>query len=104
MGYPGALGLDLKAEQGDFPAILKKVEAAVIAKGGGGRFGTWAFSYGYTVTAGLGEYAKRVIEGKAQKNSLKDVFAAYAKWTPGAKWNGAYYTDASTACASRTWL
>ncbi|HEY6009092.1 MAG TPA: DUF3798 domain-containing protein [Geobacteraceae bacterium] len=96
MGYPGALGLDLKAEQGNFPAILNKVEKAVVAKGGAGRFGTWAFSYGYTVTAGLGEYAKRVVEGKAQKNSLKDVFASYSKWTPGAKWNGAYYTDAST--------
>ena len=96
MGYPGALGLDLKAEAGNFPAILKKVESAVVAKGGAGRFGTWAFSYGYTVSAGLGEYAIRVINGKAQKNSLKDVFSAYAKWTPGAKWNGAYYTDAST--------
>ena len=96
MGYPGALGLDLKAEQGNFPAILKKVESAVVAKGGAGRFGTWAFSYGYTVSAGLGEYAIRVINGKARKNSLKDVFDAYGKWTPGAKWTGANYTDAST--------
>jgi hypothetical protein len=96
MGYPGALGLDLKAEQGNFPAILKKVESAVVAKGGAGRFGTWAFSYGYTVSAGLGEYAIRVVEGKAQKGSLKDIFAAYGKWTPGAKWNGAFYTDLGT--------
>jgi len=96
MGYPGALGLDLKAEAGNFPAILKKVEDAIVSKGGGSRFGTWAFSYGYTVTAGLGEYAIRVGEGKAQKNSLKDLFAAYGKWTPGAKWNGAFYTDAAT--------
>ena len=96
MGYPGALGLDLSKEMGNFPAILKKVESAVVAKGGAGRFGTWAFSYGYTVSAGLGEYAVRVAEGKAQKNSLRDVFSAYGKWTPGAKWNGAYYTDAAT--------
>ncbi|MDR2069032.1 MAG: DUF3798 domain-containing protein, partial [Spirochaetaceae bacterium] len=40
MGYPGALGIDLSAEAGNFPAILKKVEEAVIAKGGAGRFGT----------------------------------------------------------------
>ena len=64
--------------------------------GGAGRFGTWAFSYGYTVSAGLGEYAIRVIEGKAKKNSLPDLFAAYGKWTPGAKWNGALYTDTNT--------
>ena len=93
MGYPGALGIDLSKEAGNFPAILKKVEQAVVDKGGKGRFGTWAFSYGYTVTAGLGEFAKNVIEGKANKDSLKDLFAAYGKYTPGAKWNGAYYTD-----------
>ncbi len=96
MGYPGALGLDLKNEAGNFPAILKKVEEGVVAKGGAGRFGTWAYSYGYTVSAGLGEYAIRVVNGKAQKNNLKDVFASYAKWTPGAKWNGAFYVDAAT--------
>ncbi|HNP93052.1 MAG TPA: DUF3798 domain-containing protein [Rectinema sp.] len=101
MGYPGALGLDLSKEAGDFPAILKKVEKAVIDKGGAGRFGTWAFSYGYTVTAGLGEFAKRVIEGNAKKDSLKDVFDAFGKYTPGAKWNGSYYTDMATGVRAR---
>ncbi len=101
MGYPGALGIDLSKEAGNFPAILKKVEEAVVAKGGKGKFGTWAFSYGYTVTAGLGEFAKNVIEGKANKNSLRDLFAAYGKYTPGAKWNGAYYTDMSTGVRAR---
>ncbi|HPG90491.1 MAG TPA: DUF3798 domain-containing protein, partial [Rectinema sp.] len=101
MGYPGALGLDLSKEAGDFPAILKKVEKAVIDKGGAGRFGTWAFSYGYTVTAGLGEFGKRVIEGNAKKDSLKDVFDAFGKYTPGAKWNGSYYTDMATGVRAR---
>jgi len=101
MGYPGALGLDLSKEAGDFPAILKAVEAAVVAKGGAGRFGTWAYSYGYTVTAGLGEFAKRVVEGKAKKDSMKDVFDALEKYTPGAKWNGAYYTDLNTGVRAR---
>jgi hypothetical protein len=101
MGYPGALGLDLSKEAGNFPAILSKVEKAVVAKGGAGRFGTWAFSYGYTVSAGLGEYAIRVVEGKAKKNSLPDLFAAYGKWTPGAKWNGAFYTDSNTGVRTK---
>jgi hypothetical protein len=101
MGYPGALGVDLSREAGNFPAILKKVEQAVVAKGGKGKFGTWAFSYGYTVSAGLGEFAKNVIEGKANKASLRDLFAAYGKYTPGAKWNGAYYTDMSTGVRAR---
>jgi hypothetical protein len=101
MGYPGALGLDLSKEMGNFPAILKKVEAAVVAKGGKGRFGTWAFSYGYSLTAGLGEFAKNVVEGKAKKDSLKDVFTALSKYTPGAKWNGAYYVDLGTGVRAK---
>jgi len=96
MGYPGALGLDLAREAGNFPAILQKVEQGVVAKGGAGRFGTWAFSYGYTTTAGLGEYAIRVLQGTAKRNDLKDLFKAYGKFTPGARWNGTFYTDAST--------
>ncbi|MFZ2635341.1 MAG: DUF3798 domain-containing protein [Rectinemataceae bacterium] len=101
MGYPGALGLDLSKEAGNFPAILKKVEDAVKAKGGAGRFGTWAFSYGYTLTAGLGEFAKTVIEGKAKKDSLQDLYKALGKYTPGAKWNGAYYTDVGTGVRAK---
>jgi hypothetical protein len=101
MGYPGALGLDLSKEAGNFPAILKKVEQAVVKKGGAGRFGTWAYSYGYTVSAGLGEYAIRVAEGKARRNNLPDLFAAYGKWTPGAKWNGAFYTDSNTGVRTK---
>ena len=96
MGYPGALGIDLSAEQGDFPAILAKVEASVKAKGGAGRFGTWAYSYGYTTTAGLGEHALRVVRGESTLLSMADLMKAYNKYTPGAEWNGSFYTDAST--------
>jgi hypothetical protein len=101
MGYPGALGIDLSAEAGNFPAILKKVEKAVVDKGGAGRFGTWAYSLGFTTTAGLGEFAIQVINGKAKKDSLKDVFAAYGKYTPGAKWVGAYNIDMATGVRAR---
>ncbi|MCX6083352.1 MAG: DUF3798 domain-containing protein [Caldiserica bacterium] len=100
MGYPGALGIDLKAEQGDWPAVLKKVEQAVIDQGGSGRFGTWAFSYGYTTTAGLGEYAKRCIEGTAKLHNNADVFDAYAKYTPGVVWNGSNYKDLNSGTTS----
>jgi hypothetical protein len=104
MGYPGALGIDLTAEAGNFPAILKKVEQSVVDKGGAGRFGTWAFSYGFTVTAGLGEYAKNIIEGKAQKGSLDALYAALAVYTPGAKWNGGSYIDANTGVKAKNHL
>ncbi|ADK79653.1 DUF3798 domain-containing protein [Sediminispirochaeta smaragdinae] len=101
MGYPGALGIDLSAEQGDFPAILKKVEQTIVEKGGTGRFGTWAYSYGYTTTAGLGELAKRVIEGNAKLTSLPDLMSAYNKYTPDAQWNGSFYTDANTGVRAK---
>ena len=96
MGYPGALGIDLSEQKGDWPAILKKVEAAVDEKGGARRMGTWAYSYSFTNTAGLVEYAKRIIEGQATLGKFSDLVSAYEKFTPGAKWNGANYVDLST--------
>ena len=101
MGYPGALGIDLTAEAGNFPAILKKVEKAVTDKGGAGRFGTWAYSYGFTVTAGLGEFAKNVIEGKTTKDNFDGLFQAFAVYTPGAQWNGGYCIDANTGVKAK---
>ncbi|MDR2661909.1 MAG: DUF3798 domain-containing protein, partial [Treponema sp.] len=101
MGYPGALGIDLTAEAGDFPAILKKVEAAVVEKGGEGRFGTWAFSYGFTVSAGLGELAKRVIDGTAKLDNPADLYAALGEFTTGAKWSGGNYIDANTGIRAK---
>ncbi len=96
MGYPGALGIDLSQEQGDWAAILKKVETEVVAKGGGKRMGTWAYSYGYTTTAALGEFAKRILDGQATKDDFNALMASYMKFTPGAEWNGSKYVDVAT--------
>ena len=96
MGFPGALGIDLSAEKGNWPAILKKVEASVVAAGGSGRLGTWAFSAPYTTTAGLGEYAIRCINGTAKVANMQDLLSAFEKYTPGAAWNATNYTDLNT--------
>ena len=105
MGYPGALGLDLTEEAGDFEKILAKVESAVVEKGGAGRFGTWAFSYGYTVSAGLAEHAKNVIEGTSELDDIDDISAAYGVFSPGAEWNGSNYTNVDTGVkADNTFL
>lgn len=101
MGYPGALGIDLTEQAGDFAAILTKVEQAVIDKGGAGRFGTWAYSYGFTASAGLGEYARRIIDGEAEKGNLADLSKALGTFTPNARWKSAYYTDASTGVRAK---
>jgi hypothetical protein len=95
MGYPGAFGIDLKAEAGNWPEILKKVEATVVEKGGAKRMGTWAFSYGYTATEGLVEYGKNVAEGTMAKGNLADVIKAFGLYTPGAEWNGSLFMDST---------
>lgn len=100
MGYPGALGIDLTEEAGDFPKILAKVEQAVCEKGGENRFGTWAYSYGYTVSAGLAEHAINVIKGESELCDLDDISKAFAVYSPGAEWNGSAYTNAETGVKS----
>ena len=94
MGYPGALGIDLTEEAGDYAKILAKVESAIVEKGGAGRFGTWAYSYGYTVSAGLAQHAKNVIDGVSEIDDIDDISEAYAVFSPGAEWNGSNYVDA----------
>ncbi len=105
MGYPGALGIDLTEEAGDFEKILAKVETAVCEKGGEGRFGTWAFSYGYTVSAGLAQHAMNVIDGKSELCDIDDISKAYEVFSPGAAWNGSNYTNSETGVkADNTFL
>ena len=100
-GFPGALGLDLSAQKGNFPAIMKTIERAIVAKGASGRVGCWGYSMGFTLTAGLGELGKRVVEGHAKLTSTKDLYLALGKYTPGAKWSGSYYTDLGTGVRAR---
>jgi hypothetical protein len=96
MGFPGAFGVDLQGDSGNWPAILKKVEDAVVKAGGGGRMGTWAYSLGFSHTAGLAEFGKLVVEGSAKVSDTKTLLECYGKFSPGAKWNGNYYVDAAT--------
>ena len=100
MGYPGALGLDLSQEAGDFDKILAKVESAIVEKGGADHFGTWAYSYGYTLSAGLALHAKNVIDGKSELKDMDDLAAALQVYSPKAAWNGAGYTNATTSVKS----
>ena len=96
MGYPGALGIDLTEEAGDFEKILTKVESAICEKGGADRFGTWAYSYGYTVSAGLAQHAVNVLKGESELADVDDIAKAYQVFSPEAEWNGSNYTNADT--------
>ena len=100
MGYPGALGLDLTEEAGDFAKILAKVESAIVEAGGAGKFGTWAYSYGYTMSAGLAEHALNVINGESELTDIDDIAKAFGVYSPDAAWNGSSYTNAETGVKS----
>lgn len=101
MGYPGALGIDLTNEAGDFEKILAKVEKEVCAKGGEGRFGTWAFSYGYTLSAGLAQHALNVLEGKSELKDIDAISEAFKTFSGSASWNGSNYTNVDTGVKSK---
>ena len=96
LGYPGALGIDLQNEKGDFPAIMKKIEDVVVARGAGGRLGTWSYSFPFSTTTGLIQHAMNVIDGKSKMTNMQDILKAFGMHTPGSKWGGSYYVDGST--------
>ncbi|WP_294856050.1 DUF3798 domain-containing protein [uncultured Oscillibacter sp.] len=96
LGYPGALGIDLTAEAGDFEKILAKVESTINEKGGAGHFGTWAYSYGYTTAAGLAQHALNVINGESELRDIDDIAKAYQVFSPKAEWSGSNYTNVET--------
>ena len=100
MGYPGALDMDLTGASGDFKEITAEVEKAVVANGGAGRFGTWTYSYGFTVSAGLAEHARNVILGESELDNVQDLAKAYSVFSPGVDWNGSGYTDSATGVRS----
>ncbi|MBR1409237.1 MAG: DUF3798 domain-containing protein [Clostridia bacterium] len=105
MGYPDALGIEFSdSDMSNYEYLLKSVEDAIVAKGGEGRFGTWAYSYTYTLVAGLAEHAMNVIEGKSDLLEIDDIADALSIYSPGAEWNGSYYTDANTGVKTENYM
>ena len=96
LGYQDALGISIDAaDQGDFDKICKTVEDAVVAAGGEGRFGTWACSYGFTLSAGLGQHAYNVLTGESELQNLDDIIKAFGEFSD-AEWSGSKYVDEAT--------
>ena len=96
MGYPGALGLDLTEEAGDFDKILKKVESAIVK-----RVAQAASAPGHTPMATpfplvFAQYALNVINGESELADIDDIAKAYQVFSPNAEWNGSNYTNADT--------
>ena len=91
-GFPTALEVDLSAEAGDWPAIVKKIEAAAVDKGAGGRIGLWPYSLTDRATLGLTSLAMDMIEGKATDITPDEVENAFEAATPGCDWKAAVFT------------
>ncbi|MCR5847037.1 MAG: DUF3798 domain-containing protein [Lachnospiraceae bacterium] len=96
LGYPGALNIDFTEDKSSSEEKLKKIENAIVEKGGAGRFGTWTYSYGYTVSAGLAEHARNVVLNESSLTDINDLTKAFVEFSPGAEWNGSGYTDVET--------
>jgi hypothetical protein len=95
------MNLDLTQEKGDWEAILQKVQKTAVDAGMAGRLGTWKYSFAYTQALGLGEHAKRVLEGQSKITAMQDVLDAYEAQTPDAKWYISQYEDAGTGAKLR---
>jgi len=85
-GFPTALNLNLTAEAGDWMAIVKKIEKAVVDTGGTGRVGCWPFSETFAASIALTEVAKGLIEGTGSGNIKDDLVANFQAVTPGCDW------------------
>ncbi len=104
IGFPAALSLDLKDVAGDFPAITKRIEEAVVAKGDGGRVAVAPFSFSYCNSAALGEFAKSVIDGNAKIDDTKALIEAFNTLTPGGNWITTNYKDVKTGEVKKNYL
>ncbi|MBQ8972259.1 MAG: DUF3798 domain-containing protein, partial [Clostridia bacterium] len=97
MGYPGALGIEFSdSEMSDADYLLETVEKAIVEKGGAGRFGLWKYGWTYSLVSALGEHALAVVSGDSEVDDIDDLSDAFGIASPGAEWNGAYFTDVNT--------
>lgn len=99
--YSGALGIDLSQERGDWPALLGKIERVIVDAGQGGRMASWAYSIDYTCSVALTGFARKVLEGKAKVDNVRELMNCFTEATPGVGWNSSYYTDAGTGVRNR---
>lgn len=66
-GYPGALGIDVAGLSYDFPAIVKAVDAKIVAGNGAGRFATWPVPINFLMVQAETELAFDYIDKKITK-------------------------------------
>ena len=73
MGYPGALGIDVKGMSGDMNAIMDAIEETVIERGGAGRFATWPVALNMTIIQALTELAFQAADGEIELTDIDAI-------------------------------
>ncbi|MDR1313894.1 MAG: DUF3798 domain-containing protein, partial [Deltaproteobacteria bacterium] len=104
LGFPDALNVDVAPIMGKWPEILKAVEDAAVARGAGGRLGTWTYPLGFTQSAGLAEFGKLLAEGKADVYDVGAIIESLGLFSPGAHWAGSFLNDPVTGRMLRNYL
>ena len=79
MGYPGALGIDVKGMSGDMNAIMDAIEETIIERGGAGRFATWPVALNMTIIQGMTELAFQAVDGEIELTDIDAITALLEK-------------------------
>lgn len=79
MGYPGALGIDVKGMAGDMNAILDAIEDKIVEKGGAGRFATWPIALNMTIIQAMTELAFQAVDGEIELTDLDAINEQFKK-------------------------
>lgn len=101
IGYPEALYMDISEDKGNYQLITDRIEELIVLRGASGRFGTWTASHAEIVSAGLAEYAKQVIEEKAEDESITTLMNALGVYAQGTRMALSYYTDPRSGAKAR---
>jgi hypothetical protein len=96
LGYPGVFQLDPADYSSRSSDFLVELERRVLEKGASGRLGTWIYSAAYCRSAGALEFGRMVVNGQVRLEDTGAILMALGKFSPGADWNGSYYTDEFT--------
>ena len=95
LGYPEVLGVDPTPMGSDWPKLLEALSEAAVAKGAGGRLGTWTASLHYAHLTSLVEIGRLAATGAGSVHDDALLARLYADSSPTAPWKMETYADAA---------
>ncbi|MDR0355837.1 MAG: DUF3798 domain-containing protein [Deltaproteobacteria bacterium] len=104
MGYPEALELDVEGANGDWKTVVEKIENVIVDSGAGGRLGTWTSSIIAGHVKAMVEFGRELVLGETATSDTVKLLSLYDKLSPGSKWNGNFFVDASLKVVPNVFL